>query len=68
VLRTHPLAIVGEHLYDNMHFEPPILASGSPVLERQRVEWMRSRLASRARRDIALTDLRRLALAGASAS
>jgi transcriptional regulator with GAF, ATPase, and Fis domain len=66
VLRTHPLAIVGEHLYDNVHFEPAALVLGGAELESQRVELMRSRLRSRARREKALADLGRLALDGAS--
>ncbi len=54
VLRTHPLAIVGEHLYDNVYFEPAALVLGGADLDRPRVEWMRDRLRSRGRRDKAL--------------
>src|SRR5207237_23795 len=66
VLRTHPLAIVGDHLYDNVYFEPPDMVLGGVDLERRRVEWMRSRLHARGRRELALADLGRLALDGAS--
>jgi PAS domain S-box-containing protein len=65
VLRTHPMAIVGEHLHDNVYFEPPLLVLGGNDTDRQRIEWMRQRLQARPRRDLALANLGRLALAGA---
>jgi PAS domain S-box-containing protein len=66
VLRTHPLAIVGDHLYENVYYEPLALGMGGSDVDRQRVEWMRSRLQTRARRDAAQVDLGQLALADAS--
>jgi GAF domain-containing protein len=66
VLRTHPLAIVGDHVHHDMYFEPPALILGGPGVERGLFEWMRDRLQARARRELAVADLGRLALAGAA--
>jgi len=65
VLRTHPLAVIGDHLHDNPYFDPVALAGDGSDVERQRVDWMLGHLESRTRRETATWDLGRLALAGA---
>ncbi|HEY0580677.1 MAG TPA: MEDS domain-containing protein, partial [Chloroflexota bacterium] len=64
VLRTHPLAVVGEHLHDNLYYDPIDPTDDSRATEQRRVEWMLSRLESLTRRQYALVDLGRIALAG----
>jgi PAS domain S-box-containing protein len=68
VLRTHPLAILGEQLHDNLYFEPPALVLGGAEVDGQRLEWMRARLEARTRREVALADLSQLALVDVSAT
>jgi PAS domain S-box-containing protein len=65
VLRTHPLAIFGERMHDNVYFEPPTLVLGGADVDGQRVAWMREQLEARTRREVALADLGQLALVGA---
>jgi PAS domain S-box-containing protein len=68
VLRTHPLAILGEHMHDNPYFEPPALVLGGAEVDGQRIAWMRQRLEARTRRELAVADLGQLALVGAPPS
>jgi PAS domain S-box-containing protein len=64
VLRTHPLAVVGEHLHDNLYYEPIDVADDSGETEQRRVEWKLGRLETLTRRQHALVDLGRIALTG----
>ena len=66
VLRTHPVAIIGERVHDNLFYEPFDLVLGRGDLEPARADWMLRRLERRTRREIALSDLGRLILEGAS--
>jgi DNA-binding CsgD family transcriptional regulator len=51
VLRTHPLAIVGDGLHDNPYFEPAELMLGDSVeIEGRRVDWMLEQLLKRPER------------------
>jgi PAS domain S-box-containing protein len=68
VLRTHPLAIFGEHIHDNLYFEPPELVLGGTEVDSQRIAWMREQVEARTRRGVALADLGQLALVGAAPS
>ena len=65
VLRTHPLAILGERLHDNPYFEPPALVLEDHGVDRERLEWMLSRLVRRSQRELAVAELGRLSLLGA---
>jgi PAS domain S-box-containing protein len=68
VLRTHPLAILGERLHDNPYFEPPGLVLEGSEVDRERLEWMIDRLVQRTQRELAVTELGRLSLMGAAQS
>jgi PAS domain S-box-containing protein len=57
VLRTHPLAIVGEHVHDNPYFEPSAVILGGENAEARRVEWMLDQLQKRTQRAVALAQL-----------
>jgi MEDS: MEthanogen/methylotroph, DcmR Sensory domain/Histidine kinase-, DNA gyrase B-, and HSP90-like ATPase/His Kinase A (phospho-acceptor) domain len=53
VLRTHPIAIVGQSVCPNPYYEPPHLAlAGSDA--RERVEWMIGQLLDARRHELAL--------------
>ena len=43
VLRAHPIAVVGEEVYENLFYEPPEMMLGS-VSAQERVDWMLQRL------------------------
>jgi PAS domain S-box-containing protein len=66
VLRTHPLAIIGERVHNNLHYEPFDLVLGRGDAERARADWMVQRLEAPTRREIALFDVGRLIVEGAS--
>lgn len=65
VLRTHPVAIIGERVHDNLYYEPFDLVIGRGNLERTRADWMVHRLEVITRRAIALSDLGKLIPEGA---
>jgi DNA-binding CsgD family transcriptional regulator len=51
VLRTHPMAIVGDHVHENPFFEPAELVLGdSGDIERRRVDWMLAQIQKRPER------------------
>ena len=68
VLRTHPVAIIGERVHDNLYYEPVDLVLGRGDAERARADWMVQRLETLTRRETALSDLGRLTLDSASSS
>lgn len=55
VLRTHPIAIVGEQVCPNPFFQPPELVLGAGGADRQ-VEWMIERLLGLRERELALNE------------
>jgi signal transduction histidine kinase len=56
VLRTHPLAIVGNQVCQNLFYEPPALVMESGLCE-DRVAWMISRLQEMHAREVRLEEL-----------
>ncbi len=50
VLRTHPIAILGDQVCPNLYYEPPSAVLGSPS-ETERVRWMISQLRDARQRD-----------------
>ena len=67
VLRTHPVAIVGEWVHESPFFEPVDAILGQSDVERTTADWIAARLEARTRRQMALFDLGRLVLESTSA-
>jgi PAS domain S-box-containing protein len=66
VLQTHPVALIGEKVHDNVYYEPVDVLLGRGDFERTRADWMARRLQATTRRATALFDLCRLTLEGAA--
>jgi len=65
VLRLHPLVVVGEHVHDNIYFDPAALSSKRGLDGFVQVDWMLNQLQARSRRDGAVAQLGRSSLSGA---
>jgi PAS domain S-box-containing protein len=57
VLRTHPVAIVGDKVHDNPYFEPADLVIGGSEVEARRVDWMLEQMRKRTDRATAAAEL-----------
>jgi PAS domain S-box-containing protein len=57
VLRTHPIAIVGDRVHDNPYYEPATLVLDAAGVEARRVDWMLDQIQRRTQRFVALADL-----------
>jgi PAS domain S-box-containing protein len=66
VLRTHPVAVIGERVHDNVYYEPVDVVLGRGDVDRARADWMVDRLEALTSRKTAVFDVGRLTLEGAS--
>jgi PAS domain S-box-containing protein len=62
VLRTHPLAVLDDHVYENPYFEPGVHVLDPPDLQERQVDWMLDQITRRTQRAAALSDLASWAL------
>jgi PAS domain S-box-containing protein len=56
-LHTHPLAILGDHVYPNLFYQAPLILNGNAKSNSARVQWMisvleRSRITQREREEL----------------
>src|SRR5258708_24198396 len=66
VLRTHPVAVIGDRVHNNVYYEPVDVVLGRGDVERVRADWMVGRLEALTTRETAVFDVSRLTLEGAS--